>query len=181
MANKKNNVDNNNEVLQENIDINNENSLKVNDLVVEKQQEIDALKKQVIDALKKQVNQLEQQNQSLQENINTLKKDIDILEKQQDKSIKDKAIIIDTINNNFNGLMFNVDKKVIRIASNVEAIAKAKATKAIPEGIRNNDIIVVHLQSEKVANEINKAENNENKRNYLRYLKPVIFVKDDIR
>lgn len=173
MANKKNNVDNNNEVLQENIDINNENSLKVNDLLVEKQQEIDALKKQV--------NQLEQQNQSLQENINTLKKDIDILEKQQDKSVKDKAIIIDTINNNFNGLTFNVDKKVIRIASNVEAIAKAKATKAIPEGIRNNDIIVVHLQSKEVANEINKAENNENKRNYLRYLKPVIFVKDDIR
>ena len=160
MANKKNNVDCTNEVLQENIDINNENSLKVNDLLVEKQQEIDALKKQV--------NQLEQQNQSLQENINTLKKDIDILEKQQDKSVKDKA-------------MFNVDKKVIRIASNVEAIAKAKATKAIPEGIRNNDIIVVHLQSKEVANEINKAENNENKRNYLRYLKPVIFVKDDIR
>ena len=58
---------------------------------------------------------------------------------------------------------------------------KFTVTKAIPEGIRNNDIIVVHLQSEKVANEINKAENNENKRNYLRYLKPVIFVKDDIR
>ena len=133
MANKKNNVDNNNEVLQENIDINNENSLKVNDLLVEKQQEIDALKKQV--------NQLEQQNQSLQENINTLKKDIDILEKQQDKSVKDKAIIIDTINNNFNGLTFNVDKKVIRIASNVEAIAKAKSTKAV---IQKQEITTVN-------------------------------------
>lgn len=173
MANKKNNVDNNNEVLQENI--NNENSLKVNDLLVEKQQEIEDLK-QLVEKLTKQNSELEHKN-------NVLKEDIEKTNKQQVKDIKGKAVVISTVNNIFNGAVFEGNKKKIKIASNENTIIKARNNNTIPVGMKKEDIVVVHMQSDKLVKELEticREKPNDATRAYLRNMKAVLFVNDVI-
>ena len=122
-------------------------------------------------------------NLELENKNNVLEEDIKKINQQQVKNIQGKAVVISTVNNIFNGAVFEGNKKKIKIASNENTIIKAKKIKAIPEGIRNNDIVVVHLQSDKLVKELEticREKPNDTTRAYLRNMKVVLFVNDTI-